>query len=206
MDRMPTSASEAGAWLPGVEEALPSGEKVLWSGRPDLWPLAFRVLHLRTLMAYWVLATAFLLSARAVDGRPLTADLAWMGVIVGVGTLLILAGAVAVRSTTLYALTERRVVLRIGVALPVVLNLPLNRIESVDLRTFDGGRGDVVLTPKEGEGFGWALLWPHLRPWQWKAPLPSLKAIPDAEEVGRRIAAEAKRVQSLAGPEAGEVG
>jgi hypothetical protein len=190
---------DSGTWLPGVEEALPPGERVLWSGRPELWPLAFRVLHLRALVGYWVVATGFLVFGRGGDGRSLWADLAWMGVIALVGTVLIVAGAAVVRATTLYALTERRVVLRIGVALPVVLNLPLHRIESVDLRLWERGRGDVVLTPKAGEGFGWALLWPHLRPWNFAAPQPALKAIPNAGEVGRQIAAQAQRVQASEG-------
>jgi hypothetical protein len=182
-----------GVRLPGVEQALPAGETLLWQGRPELGAVAFRVLHLRALVGYWAVVTLVLLGLGAVEGRPLLADLAWMVVVAGVGTALILAWAWAIRATTTYALTHRRVVLRIGIALPVVLNLPLDRIASVDLRTFGGDVGDVVLTPSGGERFGWLLLWPHVRPWNLRDPLPSLRGIPEAEEVGRAVAQEAAR-------------
>ncbi len=174
--------------LPGVEEPLPRGEKVLWQGRPDLASVAFRVLHLRALMAYWVLVTLGLVAFGAVDGRPLLADLAWMAVVAVVGTGLILAWAATIRATTTYAITSRRVVLRIGIALPVVLNLPLDRIASVDLRKWGGEEGDVLMTPAAGDRFGWLLLWPHVRPWNLRDPLPALRAIPQAGEVGRLLA------------------
>lgn len=182
-----------GVRLPGVEQALPLGETLLWQGRPELGAVAFRVLHLRALVGYWAVVTVVLLGLGAMEGRPLLADLAWMVVVAGVGTALILVWAWAIRATTTYALTPRRVVLRIGIALPVVLNLPLDRIASVDLRTFGGGVGDVVLTPSDGERFGWLLLWPHVRPWNLRDPLPSLRGIPNAEEVGRAVAQEAAR-------------
>jgi hypothetical protein len=174
--------------LPGVEEPLPRGEKVLWQGHPDLVSVAFRVLHLRALMAYWVLVTLGLVVFGAVDGRPLLADLVWMAVVAVVGSGLILAWAATIRATTTYAVTSRRVVLRIGIALPVVLNLPLDRIASVDLRTWGGEQGDVVMTPAAGDRFGWLLLWPHVRPWSLRDPLPALRAIPRAGEVGRLLA------------------
>ncbi len=174
--------------LPGVEEPLPPGEVVLWQGRPDLIAVALRVLHLRALVAYWALVTLGLVAFGAVDGRSVLADLAWMAAVALVGSGLILLWAVAIRSTTTYAVTSRRVVLRIGVALPVVLNLPLDRIASVDLRSWGGGEGDVVLTPAGGDRFGWLLLWPHARPWRLRDPLPALRAIPRAGEVGRILA------------------
>ena len=36
-------------------------------------------------------------------------------------------------------------------------------------------------------GFGYALLWPHARPWRYRSPEPMLRAVPDAQAVAARL-------------------
>ena len=191
---------DGGIRLPGVEEPLPPGERVLWRGRPALWPTAFRVLHLRAILFYWALiAAGFLLWG--MGGGPtagsLAADLTWLVVVALLGTGVILALAWLIRVTTLYVLTERRIVMRVGIALPGVLNLPHERIGKVDLRRNRDGSGDLVLTPAGDERIGWLFLWPHVRPWRWKDPLPAFRAISSVDEVGTQVAsAVTRRIES----------
>jgi hypothetical protein len=191
-----THLKEAGNRITGVEEALPPGEAVLWEGAPEALPLALRVLYLRALLFYWALVAVGFLAFSALGGRALgalAADLAWLLVVAGIGSGLIWGLARAVRRTTTYALTNRRMVIRLGVAFPSVLNLPLRRIDSVDLRGLGHGVGDIVLTPVAEDRIGWLYLWPHVKPWAWRDPIPALRAVADAEAVGRLIAAEVAR-------------
>ncbi len=180
-----------GLRLPGVEEPLPPGETVVWRGRPGLWPTAFRVLHLRALLFYWALVAIGFLAWGATGGPSvgsLAADLTWLIVVALLGTGVILLLAWLIRVTSLYVVTEKRVVMRVGIALPGVLNLPHEQIGSVDLRRNRDGSGDLVLTPVGEERIGWLFLWPHVRPWHWKDPIPALRALSDVQEVGDLVA------------------
>jgi hypothetical protein len=83
--------------------------------------------------------------------------------------------AALVARSTVYAITERRLVLRIGVAIPAVLNIPFDRVESVDLRAARDGTGDVTVTLTGNARVAYLLLWPHARPWRYAQPQPALR-------------------------------
>jgi hypothetical protein len=187
------------ARITGVGEPLPAGEALLWEGRPDLSAVAFRVLHLRLLIVYWgVVAAGFAVFgvAGGRGGGAIAADLAWLIVVglLGSGVLFLLAAAI--RKSTTYALTNRRVVIRLGMAFPSVLNLPLRRIDAVDYRPTGRRHGEVVLSPAGDDRVGWLYLWPHAQPWAFRDPKPAFRALPDADEVGRLVAREVARARS----------
>lgn len=199
----PGKKDEATTWLPGVEMPLPAGDTLLWSGQPDLRSTALNVLHLRALMVYWALVAGAFLVWSAVGGATmgsLAADLAWLLVVAVAGTGIVFGFAWLIRRTTLYAVTDRRVVMKIGITLSAVLNLPYGKLGKVDLRAFGDETGDVILTPSTEDRVGWIFLWPHNRPWKLKDPIPALRCIPDAERIGRDIA-ERVRAAALAADE-----
>ena len=80
-------------------------------------------------------------------------------------------------------LTDRRVVLRFGVALTMSVNLPLVLVENADLRRAPDGSGDVILRMSGRQTLGYALLWPHARPWRFSRPEPMLRAVRDVSAV-----------------------
>jgi hypothetical protein len=187
------------ARISGVGEPLPAGETLLWEGRPDLSAIAFRVLHLRLLVVYWgVVAAGFVAFGLAggKGGGALAADLAWLVVVGLLGSGILFLFATAIRRSTTYALTDRRVVIRLGMAFPSVLNLPLHRIDAVDYRPTGARHGEVVLSPAGGEQVGWLYLWPHAQPRAFRNPKPAFRALSGAEEVGRMVAREVARVQA----------
>ncbi|TVP73655.1 MAG: PH domain-containing protein [Gemmatimonadales bacterium] len=201
MERNEGEARPRGIHLPGVEEPLPPGETLLWSGQPELGATARHVFHLRALLVYWAVVAAAFLAWTAVEGASvgaLAADLAWLAVVAGVGTAIVYGFAFMVRKTTLYAITDRRVVMKIGITLPAVLNLPYHTLGRVDLRSFPDGSGDVVLTPATGDRVGWLFLWPHNRPWRVRDPQPALRGVANAEQVGRWIADGVREARSAA--------
>ena len=143
--------------LPGV---LPEGESILWQGAPDWWRLAQQAFHVRVVAAYF----AIMLVGRAVgaiaDGQaPLAAITAALLVtpiaLVALGMLSFLAWLNS--RTTVYTITNRRVVMRFGAALPKAINLPFTIIESASLKALPGDAGDLALslkapnTPAPGE-------------------------------------------------------
>ena len=98
---------------------------------------------------------------------------------------LALLGGVAwfAARNTLYTITNRRVVMRIGIVLTLTLNLPFKGLSAAAVRTCRDGTGDIVLDLAGEDRIGWAHLWPHARPWALRKPQPSLRCLPEVQKV-----------------------
>lgn len=176
----------------GLPEPLPPGERILWQGAPH-WPtLARRAFHLRKLAAYFgvivVLRAAFVLSDGGTEVAALTAAL-WLAPLplLGLGIVALLARLAS--RTTVYTITDKRIVMRVGIVLTVAFNLPLARIASAALRLEANGTGDIPLALASNDRIAWLHLWPHARPWCITHPEPMLRSVPHASEVARILAA-----------------
>jgi hypothetical protein len=90
-------------------------------------------------------------------------------------------------STAMYTLTNKRVVMRIGVVLTLTFNLPLRMLAGASIKTNADGTGDIALKLAGNDHIAWLNLWPHARPWVLRHPEPSLRCIPNVSEVGERI-------------------
>lgn len=166
--------------IPGLPGPLPEGETLLWQGRPDWKRLALTAFHLRFVAAWFALL--LLWSAAGGGGmRGVVATLIAAGF--AIGLLAFLAWAMA--RATIYSITSKRVVMRYGVALEKCINIPFRIVKSAGLRRFPDGTGDMPLQLdlRKGDRLGWAMLWPHARPWKLARPEPMLRAVPDAEAV-----------------------
>jgi Bacterial PH domain len=111
---------------------------------------------------------------------------------------LCVAFAWGVSRTTLYTLTNRRLVLRIGVALNKCVNLPLAEIETADLKILGDGHGDIVLSLKGPPRLGYILLWPHARSLRFVRPKPMLRAIPEAQDFAQLLFSSTQKLQAVA--------
>lgn len=172
----------------GLPGNLPEGEKILWQGSPDWATFAVHALHVRIVTLYF---------AAIVIGQPLsvaigggdrlalaraTGDAAWTALLGLVAIGLLCAFAVAVARTSVYTITNRRVVFRIGVAVAKAVNLPFSRVAGAALRTHSGGAGDIPLHMSADTAASYILLWPHARPFASQTE-PMMRAVPDAQAV-----------------------
>lgn len=184
--------------VPGLPEPLPADEAVLWQGAPSVRALVTSVFHLRLIALYFFALGAWSVASSLSDGGT-AADAAVGGLrLAALGAVpiaLLALYARAIARTTVYTITSRRVVLRIGVALPVTINLPFAAVAGAGVRTGQGGTGDIALALTATHGVPWAMLWPHARPWRFGRAEPSLRALPDVAAVAailaRALAAEA---------------
>jgi hypothetical protein len=175
----------------GLPAPLPPGERLLWTGRPDWRRLALGAFRLRAVMLWFALAggaSLALQAAEGADGRVLLAAGGALALALGlaVGLLCLLAWVTA--RATRYTLTSKRLLLRTGVALSAWLNLPLDKVASLDLRLHPDGTGDLPVVPVDRLGVGWVVLWPHAQPGHFRDPRPMLRAVPDAARVATLIA------------------
>jgi hypothetical protein len=110
-------------------------------------------------------------------------------VVAGSLTYTLLAGfAALVGKTTVYTITNRRVVLRVGIALNKCINLPLHLIGSADIRSLGNDFGDISLLMTERHGLGYLMLWPHARPFRFSKPEPMLRALKDSSSAAKILA------------------
>ena len=166
----------------GLPGELPEGETLIWQGSPEWRLLARSALFTRIVGLYF----AVLVVLAIVNGSTTGVIATLIAGAVGIGLLMLYAWAVA--RTTVYTLTSRRVVLRIGVALNMCINLPLTKIGGANLRPLGPVEGDLALQLIGPHKLGYLVLWPHARPWKIGNPQPMLRALPDAAVVGERLA------------------
>ena len=175
---------------PGLPEPLPAGERLLWQGTPDWRDLAVHAFHARKVAIYFasilLLRGGFVLADDQGLLRALV-SMAWLAPLAAfaIGTLLALAWLTA--RTTVYTITSRRVVMRIGIVLTLTFNLPLRCIGAAGLRLDRNGRGDIPLTLAGSDRIAWVHLWPHVRPWSVSRPQPMLRAVSDAGAVAQLL-------------------
>lgn len=175
----------------GLPARLPAGEVLLWQGAPRWTVLARRVFHVPVLAVYfgvfWLARVVVGLSAgdslmtTAVSGLwLLTLALAAIGVLAVIAWLM--------GRTTIYTVTSRRVVIRLGVALSMTLNIPFRIIESASVKMHADGTGDIPLSLHDRDRIAYLQLWPHARPWRIARPQPMLRAVPEASRVAGILA------------------
>ena len=162
----------------------------MWQGAPAFPDLAFRALHVRTVLAYFTLLFVWSVGMSMSDGASFLGAF-WIAlrlvpVALAAAAILGFYAWLAARGTV-YTITTRRVVMRFGVALPMTLNIPFSVIGNVAVRTYRDGTGDVPLT-LSGERVSYIALWPHVRPWRTARPEPMLRTVPDAARVAKILA------------------
>jgi fumarate reductase subunit C len=181
---------------PGLPSALPKGERVVWQGAPDWKRLAIHAFHVRKIALYFVLMLAVqVINLTAPDSgtgwKPLT-EVDWKPLVVAaslyaLALALLLGSAWMSARSTLYTLTNKRVVMRIGIVLTLTFNLPFKRIAGASLKTQGAGTGDIALALHAEDRIGWFHLWPHQRAWHITKPQPTLRCVPDSQQVGELL-------------------
>lgn len=180
--------------IEGLPELLPKGEVILWQGRPNWLRLTIESLNLWWVIGYFGLLAAWRFLT-VIDYMPLgtafSASIPFLFVAAFVGLLLCGVGYIQAKET-LYTITNRRVVMRIGAALTLTLNLPFTKIDNAAVAKKRGGFGNIALETSGDTKFSFFVLWPHARSWYFGKPQPTLKCIPDIEKVSSILGRAAK--------------
>ena len=174
----------------GLPERLPADEQILWQGSPDAKALAISAFHMRKLSIYFVLLTlACAWPAIETGAGPWAMLLAvkWIVPLTVVAMVSVWILAFMTARTTVYTLTNKRVVMRLGIVLTVTFNLPLKRVSAADVRDLPGGFGDISLALTGEDHIAWVHLWPSVRPWRINKTEPTLRAVPDARAVAAKL-------------------
>ena len=174
----------------GLPERPPKGEQILWQGRPNWWALSVEALNLKWVVGYFVLLAGWRFVS-VMDllpfGQAVGAAVPFLilgGLVAG---LLMLTGYIQARAT-MYTITDARVVMRIGAALTVTLNLPYRQVGNAMLDLRKSGTGTIALETMGDTRLSYLVCWPHVRPWHIRRTQPALRCIDGAEHVAKILA------------------
>jgi hypothetical protein len=166
--------------VPGLPEPLPAGERMIWQGAPQARWMARKVFHVPLVAGYFALLLGWQAAAAWRDGADTTGVISAL-----LGSLSLAALALALlyllawlsARTTLYTVTDRRVVMRVGIVLTVSYNLPLRCIDAAHVHRLRGGHGDLALELQPDTRIAYPHLWPHVRPWRLRRTQPMLRCL-----------------------------
>ncbi|KAA6182838.1 PH domain-containing protein [Thiohalocapsa marina] len=184
----------------GLPENLPEGESLRWQGAPHWGALALRAFHVRKVAIYFGLLILFRIGFVLSAGEPLSIAVLsglWLLVLslMAIGILTLMAWLYS--RSTVYSITDRRVVIRFGVALPMAVNIPFKAIESAGLRSYPDGSGDIPMVLGADHRVNFIIMWPNVRPWRFLNAQPMLRCIPDAAKAAE-ILGQALRTATVA--------
>ena len=178
----------------GLPERPPEDEVILWQGQPNWLRLTVDSLNLWWVLAYFI----FLFVWRFISvsdlmpiDQALLVSLPFLALALIVALVLLLIGFIQAKATV-YTITNKRIVMRIGAALTLTLNLPFTEIENAAIASSSKNFGSISIDTKNDAKFSFLVLWPHVRAWHFKKPKPSLRCIPNATEVAEILANAAK--------------
>ena len=175
----------------GLPEALPPGEEVLWQGSPDWRRMARHAFHVRKLVVYFaalVLLRVVLLIGEGAGVGTIAVATLWMVLLSATAIGLLSFTAWLAAKSAVYTLTNRRMVMRVGIVLTLTFNIPLRRIAAADLHLNDDGTGELPLKLLASDRIAYLHLWPHSRPWRFAHPEPMMRCIPHAAQVAQLLA------------------
>lgn len=193
----------------GLPERPPQGEHILWQGEPCWRSLSRRLFHVRLIAVYFAVLMVWRGAVTVADGATL-AEAALSAAVL----LPVLAAAIAlvavlawlIARTTVYTITNRRLVMRFGVALPMTINIPFTAIDEAMLKSFPDGSGNIAVTPSQDQRVSYIVLWPHARPWRVGRPEPTLRSIPEAPRVAKILADALTAAREQAGEQPRQAG
>ena len=171
----------------GLPERLPESERIVWQGSPETGLVFREVFRARGLSAYF----ALILVLRGTYQYSLSASWAetfaavtWLAPLFLLALGLFWSLSWLVAKTTVYTITDRRVVMRVGIVLSLTFNIPLKRLQAADVRRIQPvGAGEIALQLLPEDKIAYFHLWPHARPWRFAHPEPMLRGLPAVDGV-----------------------
>jgi hypothetical protein len=177
--------------MDGLPGRLPEGEQVLWQAKPDWRSLVRQSFKIRGVAIYFSALVVWRIAGSMSSGHDLRYAIvsAASCILLGAAGVALFCGfAWLIARTSTYTITQKRVVITYGMALPKSLNLPFSQLEAADMCVHGDGTGDVALRIPAGKRLSYLLLWPHVRAGAAGRAQPVLRCIPDPEKAANVLA------------------
>ncbi len=174
--------------IKGLPESPPEGEEIVWQGEPKWSALSIRLFRVRLVLVYFGLLVGFTAFISEATRPEILATFVWQLTLAGLAALILIGLAWLYATTTVYTVTDKRLVLEFGVAFTMSLNIPWDLVESAATKTFSDGTADVVICLQQGNAISYVTLWPFARPWHFLKVQPMLRGVEDHAGLAQTIA------------------
>lgn len=174
--------------IPGLPEDLPEDEVILWQGKPTMYGIARRVFAVRGVTIWFLLLMVWTITAGLADGQSAlivfrNSSILLIPMTAALSVLLFLSNAVA--STTVYTITNKRLVVRAGVAILKSINIPFKSIAAAALKINKDGSADIPVAIVPDQRIAYLMMWPHVKLSAFKDVQPMIRGIKDGRRVAR---------------------
>ena len=186
-----------------ILDAIPEGESILWKGKPSFWGFSWYFFGLK-LLAFYLIILSVVFAARLTVTDFFTAFVVDFlpFLLSGILTSFILMALAKIQSqSSVYIITENRVIIKSGAALSFLISMPFKKIKAVNLQKRKGSLGTISFELNSGKRVPYISCWPSVRPWRFKKTEPAFSCIENVDEVATilRKSVMARRV-SLQAP------
>ena len=178
-----------------VGKMIPDGEKIYWSGMPNWRSFGYHAFGIKYLIFYLIFCAFY--SVTQINGgfNFSTFFGKYLPFIISglfAGMMLFFLAYVAA-SHTCYVLTEKRIVIKTGVALVFLLNLPLKNVVSIDKKTLAQGRGNLSFKAQSKKRIPFLSCWPSVRGGSFFEPIPTFRSIANIDYIGTLVGEVAEK-------------
>jgi hypothetical protein len=102
----------------------------------------------------------------------------------GIFASIILIGLAATQTySTVYIITENRVIIKTGAALSFLISMPFKKIKEVNLQKRGASIGTISFELLSEKRVPYISCWPSVRPWKFKRTQPAFSCIGSVDEV-----------------------
>jgi hypothetical protein len=164
-------------------------KKICWVGRPDWKSFGYHAFGLKYFLIYFFICAFYAVSqieSTFSFGELFIKYNPYLLSGTFAGAIVLLLAYIAARHTC-YVITEKRIVIRTGVALVFLLNMPFKNILSIDTKPLAKGRGNVIFKVQSKKRIPYLSCWPSVKVGNFLEPIPAFRSIMALEKVGQII-------------------
>ena len=168
-----------------ILDAIPEGESILWKGKPSFWGFSWYFFGLK-LLAFYLIILSVVFAARLTVTDFFTAFVVDFlpFLLSGILASCILMALAKIQSqSSVYIITENRVIIKSGAALSFLISMPFKKIKAVNLQKRKGSLGTISFELNSGKRVPYISCWPSVRPWRFKKTEPAFSCIENVDEV-----------------------
>ena len=168
-----------------ILDAIPDGESILWKGKPSLWGFSWNLFGLKWITFYLSILSVVSIArffasdfhtAFYIDFLPFFLS--------GIFGSIILIGLAAIQAySTVYIITENRVIIKTGAALSFLISMPFKKIKEVNLQKRGASIGTISFELFSKKRVPYISCWPSVRPWKFKKTQPAFSCVGSVDEV-----------------------
>ena len=172
-----------------VGRSIPKGERVCWTGKPNWISFGFHAFGIKYILIYFIVSAFYAISQielvfsfKAFIGEYISFVVSGM-----IASLILFMLSYFSAQHTYYVITEKRLVIRTGIALVFLLNVPLKNVISIDKQSLFYGYGNLSFKPQSKKRIPYFSCWPSVRRGSFLNPVPTFRSIANIEQIGKIV-------------------